>query len=331
MKHFQKVALFACAALLFLLFMGALVRATGSGLGCPDWPKCYGKLIPPTQAQQIDFQHLDLEKYRRKASQFGRDPQSITPESVRAEFNATHTWIEFLNRLASLPLGLAVLGLCVLCWPTRQKSLILGSLAALGILLANAWLGARVVYSGLKPGVITTHMALAIVLLILLVFLAWRAALAPWRLNLRETSPRLFWLALTLFALCIAEGILGTQIREMTDSLAKTHAGQPRFAWTAELESTWVYLIHRSGSWAVLAAAIAFGWEARRCLATGLGWLEYAIVGIILAQMVLGIVLAHVGILPTAQLLHVILSAFLVAGLTLWLLGFEKSPFRARS
>ncbi|MFP6881386.1 MAG: COX15/CtaA family protein, partial [Roseibacillus sp.] len=66
MERFQKLALAALISVLLLLFVGAIVRATGSGLGCPDWPTCWGKLVPPTKVEQIDFEKIDLEKFRRK-------------------------------------------------------------------------------------------------------------------------------------------------------------------------------------------------------------------------------------------------------------------------
>ena len=87
---------------IFLIYVGAIVRATGSGLGCPDWPKCWGELIPPTSLDQVDFDKLNIEKFQKK------NP-SITRESLAAEFNPVHVWVEFINRLVSLPVGLFTL------------------------------------------------------------------------------------------------------------------------------------------------------------------------------------------------------------------------------
>ena len=102
MNFFQKTALAALLATIFLIYVGAIVRATGSGLGCPDWPKCWGELIPPTSLDQVDFDKLNIEKFQKK------NP-SITRERLAAEFNPVHVWVEFINRLVSLPVGLFTL------------------------------------------------------------------------------------------------------------------------------------------------------------------------------------------------------------------------------
>lgn len=314
----QRLALISFLSVELLVFMGAIVRATGAGLGCPDWPFCYGRVIPPTRAEEIDFDHLDLEKFRKKAAQYGRDPATITPESIRAEFNARHTWTEYVNRLSSIPVGFATLALFLVAfWQRKTYPHAFGAAtASLGLVLVNAWLGAKVVLSGLQPGIITLHMALAVLLLCILVYTGWRAAPEPWKIRV----PNSVWhIALLLFALVVIEGVLGSQVREMTDHLAKTHAGEPRSAWVDELEHSWVYLVHRSGSWLIVAVALWF--RARVPRRT---WLENTIVGLVLAQMLLGVLLAQVGILPTAQVLHIGLSSLLVSGLFLWLLAGRK-------
>jgi cytochrome c oxidase assembly protein subunit 15 len=173
-----------------------------------------------------------------------------------------------------------------------------------------------VVLSGLKPGTITLHMGLAILMQCVLVFTAWRGRDDPWRFAM---NPRAIHVALVLFGLVAIEGIMGSQVREMTDELARTHVGQPRSAWVGELEQTMVYLVHRSFSWLIVGTAILFYRNSRRA-----SWLEKGIVGLVFAQMLLGVVLARVGILAVAQILHIGLSSLLVSGLCLWLLAARR-------
>lgn len=326
---FQKVAAAACVALIVLIFVGAIVRASGAGMGCPDWPTCWGCLIPPTSADQIDPAKLDIEKYRMKAAVHGIDPATITKESIIANYNPVHTWIEYINRLTSMPLSLLTLATFIMAvWrKNRIRSVVVMSAIALLLLGINGWMGARIVYSGLKPGIITIHMALAIAMLCVLVFVAWRGSDAPWRLAASSCRGGISKLAWLLFILVLAEGVLGSQIREKTDELKQTHAAAPRSEWVGELEHSATYLIHRSASWAILIVAVIFFLKALKAK-TGAPLLERVILGVVLAQMVLGLILSQWGILPFAQVMHIGLSSILVSALFLWLLASSRMDLR---
>ncbi len=113
---------------------------------------------------------------------------------------------------------------------------------SLVVVLINAWMGARVVYSGLKPGVLTTHLALAMALTGMLVYCAWRGTDHPWRIRANSAALRNLRLVVTaLLVVVVGEGMVGAQVREMTDELAKSHIDAPRFTWSAELEGSWKY------------------------------------------------------------------------------------------
>ncbi len=331
---FQRLALVAFIAVELLIFMGAVVRASGSGLGCPDWPFCYGCWLPPAKAQDIDFTKLDLKKFRAKAERLGRDPSTITEQSLRADFDPVSTWVEYINRLSSVPVGISVLFLCVCSFgqiKPGRPGVTLASLAALFLVLLNAWLGARVVISGLKPGIITLHMALAILLQCVLVFVAWRGTNQPWRISLPDgAASRVGWLASAIFLLVVLEGVMGSQVRELTDQLARRHAQEPRAAWTAELEHSLVYLVHRSFSWLIFGAGLWFAVAIRKT-AGRLRWLEAAIIGLIFIQMLLGVVLSQFGIVRPAQILHIGASSLLVSALFLWLLAARREVPASRS
>jgi cytochrome c oxidase assembly protein subunit 15 len=290
--------------------------------------------VPPTKAADIDVAKIDLEKFRSKAARLGRDPSTITMESLRANFDPVATWVEYINRLTSLPVGLSVLALMIASvgeWHRGRPQVCAASVIAFLLVLVNAWLGARVVLSGLKPGIITVHMALAILLLCVLVFTAWRGTALPWRMadpagsRHLQSARRIGWV---LFVLVVVEGVMGSQVREMTDELALRHTGEQRALWLPELEQTWTYLVHRSFSWLVLGGVLWFAWGAKRALGR-LGWLEGAILALVIAQMVLGLILALVGVIHLVQILHIGLSSLLVSGLFLWLLGSRRLPSSA--
>lgn len=322
--RFQRLALTAFIAVEMLIFAGAVVRATGSGLGCPDWPFCYGCWMPPSKAQDIDFTKINLEKFRAKAARMGRDPATITPESLRASFDSVATWVEYINRLISVPVGLIVLvlfGAAFAQLRARRPFVFWASVLALLLVFVNAWLGARVVISALKPGIITVHMALAIVLQCVLVFITWRGTDAPWRVPLNSGSGILLRrVGLLLFLLVVIEGIMGSQVRELTDRLAMLHSNASRQSWTLELEQSAVYLVHRSFSWIIFGSTLWLTLNIKRARGRLL-WLETAILMLVMAQMLLGLVLSQAGIVRVAQILHIGLSSLLVSALFLWLLG----------
>jgi heme a synthase len=327
MTRFQKLAIAALVSTIFLMFAGAIVRVTGAGMGCPDWPTCWGCLIPPTSVEQVNFSHLPLEKFQRKAQRMGRDPSTISVESLRLEFNPRHVWTEFINRLCSVPVGFLTLSLFIAGFWQRAKrpSVFWMAFGSFAVVMINGWMGARVVYSGLAPGVLTTHLALAMSLMGMLTYCAWRGTDQAWKINVKPLPMMQLRVAVTvLLVAIIAEGIMGSQVREMTDELAKNHASQPRSEWIEELEKTWLYLIHRSFSWAILAATLWAWILTKRHRAGGLGRVENGVLVIVLAQMILGVVMAQIHLFSWVQVLHVGLAAILLTLVWLWRFGLSQ-------
>jgi cytochrome c oxidase assembly protein subunit 15 len=321
MNRFQKLAAAALVSVLVLIFVGATVRVTGAGLGCPDWPLCWGSVIPPWKLEQVDLEKIDFEKFQRKAERLGRDPATVTPEKILESFNPRHVWTEFVNRLASLPVGLFSLATFVAAFgrPRGQRIVWWTSLASLILVGVNAVMGARVVYSGVQPGILTLHMALAMLLIALLAFTVWRGSDRPRRLDLpRRTGRRLSAALAALLGLIVIEGIMGTQIRELTDAMAKSHESQPRAAWIGELESHWIYLTHRSFSWVIVALALGAWWAMKRALRGKPGAAPKVVVAMVVAQMILGLIMSQVEIYAVVQVLHVGLSGVLLAAAVMW-------------
>lgn len=322
MNRFQKLATAALVSVLVLIFVGATVRVTGAGLGCPDWPKCWGCLIPPWKIEQVDISKIDLEKFQRKYERLGGDPSMMTEEKILESFNPRHVWTEFINRLFSLPVGLFSIATLVAAFgrPRDQRVVWWTSLFSLILVLINAWMGARVVYSGLSPGVLTTHMALAMLLICLQSFTVWRGRENPTCLAIppSQRGQIRFWV-LALLSLVVAEGIMGTQIREMTDEMAKSHDGEPREMWISELEQSGLYLAHRSFSWAILAVTLLAFWLTRKATGGAPGRAAKVVMAMVLVQMLLGVVMAQVHIYAAVQVLHVGLAAVLLSGVVFWL------------
>src|SRR3954468_10268060 len=139
---YSRVATVALAALALIVLTGAAVRMTGSGLGCPDWPKCYGRTIAPLES---------------------------------------HAIIEYTNRILSGVVGLAVIAAGVLAWfrrPFRWHLALFGGFLPVGV-VAQGILGALVVKHHLAPGLVMSHFILSMILLDSAFALAWCARYEP--------------------------------------------------------------------------------------------------------------------------------------------------------
>ncbi len=319
MSRFQKFATAALVSVIVLIFVGAIVRVSGAGMGCPDWPRCWGRWIPPTKVEQVDVTSLPFDKFERAAKRHGRDLSTVTPEHVLESFNPVHVWTEYINRLTSLPVGFFSVATLVLALLHQRQRPWVRSAATLSVLLVgvNAWMGKEVVSSDLKPGVLTVHMALAMFLLLPLSFIAWRGRERPWSIPLKDQARlRLRKIIGLLLVLIFVEGMLGTRIRELNTDFLRHHAGAGRAEWMVLLESTGSYLVHRSFSWVILGASILAWRLVRR--AGHAGRVANGVLLVIFAQMILGLIMAQVEIHPAVQVLHLGLSGILLALTTVW-------------
>ena len=211
---------------------GAIVRMTGSGMGCPDWPKCFGYLIPPTERAQLDWKAAHdyqagqviivneelrvANKNFRSSEQYNETNWERYTQHDYALFNPVHTWIEFLNRLLGALGGLATLVVGILSfWHWKKSKLI--PLIAWGIIFGmgfQAWLGKTVVDSNLQPFKITIHMVMALVIVALLLYLYYISKENKRTINLpiNIKAWTIFALALTLVQIA-----MGTQVRQFVD------------------------------------------------------------------------------------------------------------------
>jgi heme a synthase len=121
-KRFRNIGVITVVAVYFLILVGGIVRSTGSGMGCPDWPKCFGSWVPPTDVSQLPDDYLEIykeqrvEKNRKLAGYldkmgFEKVSQEIFAhpnQYTETEFNVTKTWIEYLNRLVGVVIGILI-------------------------------------------------------------------------------------------------------------------------------------------------------------------------------------------------------------------------------
>ena len=314
----QKLALLSIVLLIVLIFAGAVVRVTGSGLGCPDWPTCWGEFIPPTSIEQVDEAYLEkkLPRFKKSAERFGRNPDEITVERLLEEYDPVQTWIEFTNRLLALPVLLANFLLMIAC--LRSQIMPKLGVSAFALVIISALTGIVVVASGLRSGVVTIHMALAFLQLFVLTYLYW-AGVRPGSLRTQITGPSRPQVMILLSCVMI-EWAMGSQIREVTDRLMMEQGIASRGTWIDEISESFIYLIHRSFSWSILIAALWLGYKSR-----WKGKIPRLVLGLVFALMLMGLILSSSGIHAVVQVLHVGVAGGLVAAVYYWWLA-SKIP-----
>ena len=314
----QKLALLSIVLLIVLIFAGAVVRVTGSGLGCPDWPTCWGEFIPPTSIEQVDEAYLEkkLPRFKKSAERFGRNPDEITVERLLEEYDPVQTWIEFTNRLLALPVLLANFLLMIAC--LRSQIMPKLGVSAFALVIISALTGIVVVASGLRSGVVTIHMALAFLQLFVLTYLYW-AGVRPGSLRTQITGPSRPQVMILLSCVMI-EWAMGSQIREVTDRLMMEQGIASRGTWIDEISESFIYLVHRSFSWSILIAALWLGYKSR-----WKGKIPRLVLGLVFALMLMGLILSSSGINAVVQVIHVGVAGGLVAAVYYWWLA-SKTP-----
>ncbi|MDP9434298.1 MAG: COX15/CtaA family protein [Actinomycetota bacterium] len=227
-QRYAQVTLVTLIALTLIVLTGAGVRLTGSGLGCPDWPKCYGQAVAPLE---------------------------------------THALIEYGNRLLSGFVGLIVVAAAVLAWrrrPRRRDLLVLSALPVLGV-IGQAGLGALTVKHHLAPGFVMGHYVLSMVLLDATVALTWRAHHEPG--DRPRSSDRLgVWATRALLPLGSFTILVGTAATAAGPHAGGAGTGDVINRLDVRGADTLDWMIHQHGRLAAVLGVFAVGlwWLLRR-------------------------------------------------------------------
>lgn len=304
LDRFQRWALLTTACTYLLIGIGGLVRAAGAGLGCPDWPKCFDRWIPPTSAAQI--------------------PAHIDPTL----FNFTKAWTEYLNRLAGVLVGILIFGTLVLAlrYYRRRPRVLYATIGAFVLVGFEGWIGGQVVRSSLEPLVLTVHLVFALVVVSLLLY-ATVCAFFPdgRRAALPRERVRLGRAALAVLVVALTQVGLGAAVRGEVQHVAKTDLA--REIWLTRVGA--VNLLHKNVailtglSVLALAAWIFTKVERDRWLR---GFAAAAGV-LVFAQAAAGIGLANLALPPWLQVAHLWLGSILLGVLTvLVLLAYRLDP-----
>jgi protoheme IX farnesyltransferase len=267
-----------------LVVVGVIVRSTGSGLGCPEWPTCHGSLVPP--------------------------------------FNDVHAIIEYSHRTTAAIVGALALALAIAAVVAyrRRASVLWPSLGALGLVIFQAVLGKVTVESKLAGDIVTAHLATAMALLALMVFVAIRAALPAriWRGG--GFGSLTVWMGLAALAV-YALLLLGSHVTATGTALVFPDWPLMNGSLLPGLNgATAPHVIHRWSAVVVgiVLSAATLAALSRRERHPRVAWLAVAASALFIVQAIIGGLQVITGLAPWTQVVHLALGAaiwaLLVAG-----------------
>jgi len=264
-------------------------------MGCPDWPRCFGQWVPPTDASQLPPNYAEIYGAKLKGE---------------VVFNAAKTWIEYGNRLIGALSGLFVFATLILSttYFRKDRAIVWGSLLSFLLIGFNGWLGSKVVSSELAPYMVTLHMLLAIGVIFALLYVMVRSRAEWYAISLPKANRSilnrlLFW----TIGLSVVQVVFGTQVREVMDEVMVAMGEAGRMYWIERLGLP--FYIHRSFSLVVLAFHVALLWQLRKQAEKGLlaGWTK-ALLAVVLVEILSGMVLAYLAVPAFAQPIHLTLA-----------------------
>lgn len=325
MKSLYKIGIVVLINIYLVIIAGSVVRMTGSGMGCPDWPKCFGHFIPPTDEAQLlwdeatefkkgqiiigenngEKQLLVAQKNFVSGDAFNQENWAKYTKHDYAIFNVYHTWTEYINRLMGALLGVFAFVMLVLSlkhWK-NHKWLTYVSVLQVFFIGFEAWLGKVTVDSNLAPVTITYHMLGVLVLIFIQVYFLIRLKRiinneAP--LSFKSSSKRM--VLLLAMVLLVVQIIMGTQVRQQVDELLD--AGVNRNLITDNFDV--IFYVHRSFSLVLLITLFFItykNWSSKKLKPT-----LTLLAGSTIVEVLAGMFLAYLGMQAFGQPIHLFLS-----------------------
>jgi len=322
-NQFRKVAEISLILVYLVILAGAIVRMTGSGMGCPDWPKCFGQYIPPTSISEVQWQKnrsikkgqiIIVEEALQVAkkdftttTEFDKNNWNPYTEHDYAAFNAVRTWIEYINRLVTVVLGIPMLLLLGLSFRFFKKDKLVSiiTITTFIILGVQAILGKIVVDTQLKPTMISVHMIIALLIMLLLIYLIFRTSKQIKKQLFDKTLLTLLYLS---FVATFAQIVMGIGVRQFIDNQVLLLGESANNLW---LENPTIqFYLHRSFSIAVFALNIVIAFRIHK-LKLGYSQIRWVII-LIFAEVFTGIAMNYFNFPFASQPLHLLLASLIL-------------------
>jgi cytochrome c oxidase assembly protein subunit 15 len=337
--NFRTINLITIVSLFVLILAGGVVRSSGSGMGCPDWPKCFGRYIPPTDVSELpaDYKQtfvakrtaknqrfaktLDVFGYSELANRIRQDKSILMPE----EFNAARTWTEYVNRLIGALSGLFLLLTAILAWSYRKDNFWIPVLSIINLFLVGfqAWLGSIVVSTNLVAWIVTVHMILALIILALAIY-TYHLAKVVDKPRLK-VKPFIGFLTVAVVVLSVVQITFGTEVREKIDQVAERYQEQERGEWVKAAGE--IFSNHRDSALLVLLFNVMLYALIRKNFSRHSIHQQIMsfIFLMIMLQIVTGIALSYFALPPVAQALHIVLASLIFGAQVYLLLNLYRS------
>jgi len=304
--RFRRLGILTIFAVYLVILAGGIVRASGSGMGCPDWPTCFGQWVPPTDESQLPTNYHQLYAERGYEN---------------TQFNPVKTWTEYTNRLIGMSIGFLIL---LTAWSSRiylktDKAVFYLAVSVFFLVGFQGWLGSTVVASNLKPLMITVHMLLALVIVALLIYTIARSQRELIsKLDISALPDKLNTVLIAAMIMTLMQVAMGTQVREAVDFIAHEHAYIERQYWRDGFPV--IFYIHRSFSSLILFTNLWLAWKIVRAvdkesLLRGVG---LSLAALVVTAILAGISLDRLHMPAVAQPIH-LLMANLIFGVQFFL------------
>jgi cytochrome c oxidase assembly protein subunit 15 len=291
--RFRYLGILTIFAVYLVIFVGSSVRASGAGMGCPDWPTCFGLWIPPTDESQLPPNY-----------------HQIYIGYSDTTFNVVKTWTEYVNRLVGVTIGFLIF---LTAWSSRiylkaDKTVFYLALSVFFLVGFQGWLGSAVVASNLKPLIITLHMLLAMVIVMLLIYAIARSQQhALSLLDVQFVPPAVYTVIKVVMGMTLLQIAMGTQVREAVDFISHS-TGLDRQYWRESFPI--IFYIHRSFSSIILFTNLWMSWKLYQAMPKNslLVKIAMSLMTLIVIAILAGVSLDRLSMPRVAQPIHLLMA-----------------------
>ena len=321
-NRFPKIVKIAIISVYLIFLAGAIVRMTGSGMGCPDWPKCFGYYIPPTSEEQITWKSnttykegliIIKDEVLFVAESDLKTEKNFNPENWTAytkhsynKFNKFHTWTEYINRLVSVLAGFVFLFLIHGAFKLRKTDKRIPRLAfgAFFLMLFEAWLGKTVVDTNLTPAIITVHMVIGLIIIGLLLWLRFIVTNKKIIYKYNALFNKLLIISVIFSLIQIA---MGTQVRQFIDEQVKLYGFENKNH--SLMNPSFKFYFHRSFTIAIVLVNLGMFYinQLKNLGYTLVNWIVF----LIFLEAITGILMYYAEIPIGTQAIHLLAGALL--------------------